>query len=64
MLTKNSSETPLKVGTKVKDGDLIGYIEAMKVYNAIHSDKSGQVVEIFTTDGSHVDEDDLLIKLS
>ena len=64
MLTKNSSETPLKLGAMVKEGDLIGYIEAMKVYNAIHADKTGQVVEICPTDGSHVDEDDTLIKLS
>jgi pyruvate carboxylase subunit B len=64
MLTKTSSEAPLKVGEDIKEGDLIGYIEAMKVYNAIHADKSGKVVEICQSDGSHVDEDDLLIKLS
>jgi pyruvate carboxylase subunit B len=64
MLTKTASETPLKVGEDIKEGDLIGYIEAMKVYNAIHADKSGKVVEICQSDGSHVDEDDLLVKLS
>ncbi len=64
MLTKNSSETPVKVGDQVKEGDIIGYIEAMKVYNAIHSDKTGIVSEIVSQDGGHVDEDDLLIKLS
>jgi len=36
----------------------------MKVYNAIHSDKTGIVSEIVSQDGGHVDEDDLLIKLS
>jgi len=64
MLTKNSSETPLKVGDQIREGDLIGYIEAMKVYNAIHADKSGTVTEIVSKDGGQVDEDDLLIKLS
>ncbi len=64
MLTKSNSEKPLKIGDQVKDGDLIGYIEAMKVYNAIHADKSGTVTEICSQDGAHVDEDDLLIKLS
>ncbi len=64
MLTKNSSETPVKVGDQIKEGDIIGYIEAMKVYNAIHSDKSGIVTEVVGNNGSHVDEDDLLIKLS
>ncbi len=64
MLTKSNSEKPLKVGDQVREGDLIGYIEAMKVYNAIHSDKSGMVTEICSPDGAHVDEDDLLIRLS
>ena len=64
MLTKSNSEKPLKIGDQVKDGDLIGYIEAMKVYNAIHADKSGTVTEICSQDGAHVDEDDLLIRLS
>ena len=64
MLTKNSSETPVKVGDKIQEGDLIGYIEAMKVYNAIHADKGGVVTEIAGKDGGHVDEDDLLLKLS
>lgn len=64
MLTKNSSETAVKVGDKIQEGDLIGYIEAMKVYNAIHADKGGVVSEIAGKDGGHVDEDDLLIKLS
>ena len=39
-LTKNTQETPRKVGDKVKKGDLLGYIEAMKTYNAIRSDPS------------------------
>jgi pyruvate carboxylase subunit B len=64
MLTKNSTETPLQIGAIVQEGDLIGYIEAMKVYNAIRADKSGKVIEICQTNGNHVDEDDLLLKLS
>lgn len=64
MLTKNANETAVKVGDSIREGDLVGYIEAMKVYNAIHSDKSGVVTEIVGKDGGHVDEDDLLIKLS
>jgi len=63
MLTKNSSEQPIKVGDEVKKGDVIGYIEAMKVYNAITSDKTGKVVEICVSNGDHIDEDDVLVKL-
>jgi len=64
MLTKNSSETAVKVGDKIQEGDLIGYIEAMKVYNAIHADKGGTLSSLQYILSDHVDEDDLLIKLS
>ena len=61
--TKNASETAIKVGDTIKDGQVIGYIESMKVYNAITADKSGKIVEICFNDGESVDEDDVLIKL-
>ena len=62
-LTKESSETPLKVGDQIKEGDLIGYVEAMKTFNAIKSDLSGKVVEILFASGSEVEEDDVLVKI-
>ena len=62
-LTKESSETPLKVGDSIKVGDLIGYVEAMKTFNAIRSDVSGVVVEICSTAGSEIEEDDVMVKI-
>lgn len=62
-LTKESSESPLKVGDVIKEGGLIGYIEAMKTFNAIRSDIPGKVVEILYTSGSDVQEDDILVKI-
>ncbi len=62
-LTKESSETPIKVGDIIKEGDLIGYIEAMKTFNAIKADKAGKVVEIAYNTGSEVEEDDVLVKI-
>ena len=62
-LTKDSSETPLKVGDQVKAGDIIGYIESMKTYNAVASEDSGKVVEISISNGASVEEDDVLVKL-
>ncbi len=62
-LTKDSSETALKVGDKVKKDDIIGYIESMKTYNAIASEVDGTVAEICYANGDSVDEDDILIKL-
>ncbi len=63
MLTKDSSEKPLAVGDTVNKGDVIGYIEAMKVYNAITADKAGTVAEICVANGDHIDEDDVIVKL-
>ncbi len=59
-LTKEASEKPLKVGDTVKKGDILGYIEAMKTYNSIKSDKEGTIVEIVPDNGEEVIEDDVL----
>lgn len=60
-LTKNSSETPIKVGDVLKEGDLIGYVEAMKTFNAISADKAGRVVQIVKSSGEDVEEDEVLV---
>ncbi|WP_321287384.1 biotin/lipoyl-containing protein [uncultured Sunxiuqinia sp.] len=62
-LTKESSEKAIKVGDEIKVGDLIGYVEAMKTFNAIKSDVSGKVVEVAFATGSEVEEDDVLVKI-
>lgn len=62
-LTNSSSEIPVKVGDVVKRGDLVGYIESMKTYNAISADKDGTIVEICFANGESVDEEDVLFKL-
>nr|WP_321357835.1 biotin/lipoyl-containing protein [uncultured Draconibacterium sp.] len=64
MLTKDTSETALKVGDKVKEGDLVCYIESMKTYNAIVAESDGTVAAILKANGDSVDEDDVLIQLS
>ena len=62
-LTKDSSETPLKVGDTVKKDDIVGYIESMKTYNAVAAEENGVVTEICFANGDSVDEDDILIKM-
>ncbi|MEL7587043.1 MAG: biotin/lipoyl-containing protein [Prolixibacteraceae bacterium] len=62
-LTKESSEVALKVGDQIREGDLIGYIEAMKTFNAIKSDVAGSVTEILAVSGSEVEEDDVLVRI-
>jgi len=62
-LTKELSEKPVKPGDTVKEGDVLGYIEAMKTYNTIKSDKSGKIAEIVRENGSEVFEDDVLFRI-
>lgn len=62
-LTKSSTDTAVKVGDSIKEGDVIGYIESMKVYNAITADKAGTVLEIVPSNGESIDEDDVLMKI-
>lgn len=61
--TKDPSETAIKPGDIINQGDTIGYIEAMKTYNKIETDQSGTVVEICFANGGEVEEDDVLVKL-
>ena len=60
--TKESSEKAIQVGDILKEGDLIGYIESMKTYNAVSAEEAGVVKEICIANGDSVDEDDILIK--
>lgn len=64
MLTKDNTETALKVGDTVKEGDLICYIESMKTYNAIVAEQAGTVTAILKANGDNVDEDDVLVQLA
>jgi pyruvate carboxylase subunit B len=62
-LTRDASEKPKRVGDTVKKGDTVGYIEAMKVYNAIAAEHSGKIVEVSVGNGDDVMEDDVLFKI-
>ena len=61
---KNSQETPKQIGEEVKAGDVIGYIEAMKTYNAIRADFDGVLTAILVNSGEAVEEDDPIIKIA
>lgn len=62
-LTKEAGEKGIKVGDIITKGDTIGYIESMKVINAIASDVAGTVVEILATHGSDIEEDEHIVKI-
>lgn len=61
---KNAEETPKNVGDKVKAGEVIGYIEAMKTYNAIRSEYDGTITAILVNSGDPVVEDDVIMKIA
>ena len=62
---KPSPDKPsfVEVGQKVKKGDVICVIEAMKLFNEIESDFSGEIVKILVDDQSPVEFDQPLFLL-
>lgn len=61
---KNAQETPKNVGDSVAAGDVIGYIEAMKTYNAIRAEFDGVLTAILANSGDSVEEDDVIMKIA
>lgn len=61
--TKDPGEKAVQVGELIDEGQTIGYIEAMKVINAVKADKSGQVTEILAVNGEEILDDDVILKV-
>ncbi|MBN1325276.1 MAG: acetyl-CoA carboxylase biotin carboxyl carrier protein subunit [Alphaproteobacteria bacterium] len=55
------AKTFTSVGAKIKAGDTVALIEAMKTFNPIKSDRDGIVKEILVTDSQAVEFDQPLI---
>ena len=51
------------IGKKIKQGDVIGIVESMKMMNEIVAGEDGTVVEIYAEDGTMVGYDEKLIRL-
>ena len=62
--TKDASEKGIQVGDRVEEGDIVCYIEAMKVINAVKADTAGTIVEICFKDGDDIYDDDVLVRLN
>ena len=58
------STLAVKAGQKVRAGDLLLTIEAMKMETAIHADRAGTVASVAVTAGQQVDAKDLLLEYS
>lgn len=53
----------VEVGSEVKEGDIIGLIEAMKIINEVPSPFEGVVQEILIEDGEFAEYDSVLIRI-
>lgn len=58
------AEPFVKVGDKVKKGDVVCIIEAMKLMNEITADQDGEVVDICVQNGDVVEYSQVLFKLN
>ena len=62
--SKNPDSPPfIKVGDMIKKGDIIGIIEAMKLFNEIEAEESGKVVELLVDNASPVEFDQPLVRI-
>ncbi len=61
--SKDSVSKTAAVGDMVKEGDIICYIEAMKVFNAVAAPASGKLIEVCKNSGDEVEEDEILMKI-
>lgn len=53
----------VKEGSKVKKGDVIGIIEAMKLMNELVSPKDGKIEKILIDDGEMVEYDQVIMSI-
>jgi pyruvate carboxylase subunit B len=53
----------VKTGDKVKKGDVLATIEAMKMEQEILSENDGEVKDVFIKDGDAVNSGDLLMQI-
>jgi biotin carboxyl carrier protein len=46
---------PIRVGSTIKEGQVVGNVESMKLMNEVVAESAGQVVEVLIEDGEPVD---------
>lgn len=61
--SKELTNPIIQVGDNIKSGDIIGYVEAMKVMNEVTSDIDGEITDIVVEHGTNVEYDQVLVKV-
>lgn len=61
--SKELTDPIIQVGDNIKSGDIIGYVEAMKVMNEVTSDIDGEITDIIVEHGTNVEYDQVLVKV-
>lgn len=61
--SKELTDPIIQVGDNIKSGDVIGYVEAMKVMNEVTSDIDGEITDIVVEHGTNVEYDQVLVKV-
>jgi len=56
--------SPLRYGTAIQGGQVVGHIESMKLMNDVLAEQAGQIVEVLVEDGSPVDYGQPLFRLT
>lgn len=59
----NVIDVLVKVGQKVKKGDVLLLIEAMKLENEVNAHIDGEIVEILVSKGQNVANNEVLIRI-
>lgn len=60
---KELTKPVIKVGDKINKGDIVGYVEAMKVMNEVTADESGEITEILVEHGENIEHNQIIVKL-
>ncbi|MCS4485586.1 acetyl-CoA carboxylase biotin carboxyl carrier protein [Staphylococcus americanisciuri] len=60
---KELTKPVIKVGDVIQKGDIIGYVEAMKVMNEVTADESGEITEILVDHGENIAHNQCIVKL-
>ena len=61
--SKELTDPIIQVGDNIKSGDIIGYVEAMKVMNEVTSDIDGEITDTVVEHGTNVEYDQVLVKV-